>query len=103
MNKGEIKIIEKYLPYGVIKGGDFLLTPEIMILFIDDLSELPVIITGCDLWRFLDPEKKPGRIVQLLGAGLSIGDNVIDPRKNSKEGIAEILKEYINSYDKSFN
>jgi hypothetical protein len=94
MNNELRKVIEKYLIKGIIKGGEFLLPPDIMIPFIDDLSKFRVKITGCDLWQYLDSDKNPKRIVQLLGVGISI-DNINDPRKDTLLGFAEVMKDYI--------
>ena len=66
------EIAEKYRPFGIQKGVEFLLPPDKMTQMIDDLAQSDVLILGCDLWRYVDREKN--WIVQLVGVGYDIGE-----------------------------
>jgi hypothetical protein len=88
------RIVEKYLNRGVLKGGEFLQPPEDVVQFIDDLVNAGILISGCDLWRYLDPTKDPTGIVALVGAGVLVSRST-NPKKGTVEGNAEIVKGFI--------
>ena len=90
-------IVDKYKPLGVIWGGEFLLPPQIMIEFIEDLSNAGVLIYGCDLWRYLDPNKDPNRVISLLGAGLDLTSDEFKKEEFSIERNAVLVKSFIEN------
>jgi len=74
MDQEQEQVLEKYFSEGIVKGGDFLLTPEKMLSFIDALTKVGVFVVGCELWRYLDPHKDPRRVLELAGAGMLVED-----------------------------
>lgn len=91
-----VQILDQYISSGIVKGVEFLLTPYAAIPYIDDLAELGIKITGCDLWRYLEgASKEPKNIVALLGAGLLVSESK-NPGKGNARGNAEIVKAYIS-------
>lgn len=93
ITKDQINVIEKYIPSGIIKGGELLLSRDLVISFIDELAVVGVLINGCDLWRYLDSDRNPKRIVALLGDGILVHDG--GPFANTTEVNAKIVREYI--------
>ncbi len=84
-------IAKKYRYEGIVKGVEFLLSPDKAISLIDDLARHGVLIVGCDLWRYLDQSKE--HIVALLGAGIGI-DSPVD--ESSVERNAGVVKEFLS-------
>jgi hypothetical protein len=93
ISKDVEQIFRHFASSGIIWGSELLLSKYMIFPFINALSECGVIINGCDLWRFVDPDKNPHNIVSLLGAGFVIDDN--DPLADKVENNAKIVKEFI--------
>src|SRR5574340_574783 len=85
-------ILDKYSSLGLVKGGELLLQPDLIIPFLDEISKEHVLINGCDLWKYVDSSRDPDRIVQLLD-GYLIPDNYGD----SVEGSAILVKRYLEN------
>lgn len=83
-------VLQKYSFLGLVKGTELLLPPDLIIPFLDELSNENVLINGCDLWKFINSSKNPYEIVQLLD-GFLIPDNFGD----SVEGSAKLVKNYL--------
>ncbi len=83
-------ILMKYASLGIVAGIELLLSEDLIILFIDELTNNGVLINGCDLWKFVDSSRDPDKIVQLLD-GYLIPDNFGD----SVEGSAKLVKNYL--------
>ena len=94
MDSQQLQVLQKYLPMGIIWGIELLLIPQVAIAFIDDLARVGIRVTGCDLWRFLDPDKDTKRIVSLPGDGITVSE-AHRPQKETVEGNADLIKDYI--------
>ena len=88
------QIMNKYRPLGVMKGSEFLLTPDDAIRLIDDLEAIGIAITGVDGWRYVDRDK--GWIVQDLEVDLSIDDAILQGEQPVQKSSA-IAKNYIRN------
>lgn len=97
MREELVNTFNKYLPYGIIWGTELLFPPEVATALIDDLVKNKVRITGCDLWRYVDPVEHPDWIVEILGAG-DLADSIYNAEKGTVEGNAEIMKEFIQHH-----
>jgi hypothetical protein len=92
-----IQTLNKYITEGVIKGNELLLPPNGAISFLDDLTKIGVWVTGYELWKYVDRDHDPERIVNLLGAGSILSDeqlenkelNILDVRHSIKNSIFE--------------
>ena len=62
------------------------------LAFLDDLTRVGIRPVGFDLWRFLDPDRRPDRIVYLLGAGYGLSDDLIRQTDNL-EATSAILRQ----------
>src|SRR5574340_1603100 len=85
-------VLQKYSFLGLVKGTELLLPPDLIIPFLDELSNENALINGCDLWKFINSSKNPYEIVQLLD-GFLIPDNFGD----SVEGSAKLVKNYLEN------
>lgn len=92
-----VQIADKYRPLGIVKGVEFLLIPDLMVEFIEDLSNAGVLIYGCELWRYLDPTRDPKRIVALLGAGIDVTRGLTQDNLLSVKRSAEIVIDFVKN------
>ena len=82
-------ILQKYLQIGISKGHELLLSPNLMVNFIDDLARVGVKVQGYDSWRFIDKDKNPPWIVEITGGGFIVD---LPESKYTAEYFAEIVK-----------
>lgn len=86
-------ILKNYSSKGIIKGGELLLPKELIISFMEELSNSGVQINGCDIWRYADSTRNPARIVEFVGGGVLV--HYANPRADTLQEYATIVKDYI--------
>src|SRR5574340_1436425 len=92
ITNGQKAILWKFAALGIVAANDLLLPPDLIIPFLDELSNENALINGCDLWKFVDSSRNPYEIVQLLD-GYLIPDNFGD----SVDGSAKLVKNYLEN------
>lgn len=85
------RLREKYLPLGIVWGGEFLLPPNEAIRLLREFAEMGVVVVACDLWRYVDRSK--GWIVSLLGAGHGVGNDRV--ASVTAEGGAAVVEDFL--------
>lgn len=95
MDPGLIQVFKKYVPLGIIKGNDLLLPPKLAISFVEELSQIGILITGYDVWKYVNREHHPSWIVNLLGAGKYLGDEELNADSIDAGKSGEIFKKAI--------
>lgn len=95
MNENNLSfLIEKWGPYIIARGSEFMLPSPMAIAFAEDLTKTEEIILGCDGWRYVDRSKDG--IVQVLEVELSIEDYIawdnMTPAKN-----LEVIRTFLKS------
>ena len=86
------QVLQFYASRGVLKVNELCLYPMDAPAFLDDLTRVGIRPVGFDLWRFLDPDRRPDRIVYLLGAGYGLSDDLIRQTDN-REATSAILRQ----------
>jgi hypothetical protein len=81
--------LEKYRGSWVVQFSEFLLPPGDAAAFVADLADIDVLLRGCDLWTYLDPEKT--KLMEILTGGDVIDDKMSDDVRSNAQVIREFL------------
>lgn len=90
-----IKLLEKYLPLGVVKGGELALPPQEALCLATDLQTLGVAITGLDGWYYVNDD--PQKIAQDLEVDLTLDENMVHGQAGVKQS-AVLIKQFITDF-----
>ena len=92
LTEAQKQVINNFAKSGIIRGGELLLTREYILQFIDDLAAVNAIIYGCSDWRYVDYAKYPDLIMEIVGGGILVEDDI-----DAQEECVNIVKGYITN------
>jgi hypothetical protein len=92
MKERLIELIKEYRDRGTVKGTDFLLPAQDAACYVQDLAEMGISVSGCDVWRPWDEARS--NYVEVVGGGDAVNRLL---RKSDPLWNAMILKRFIAS------
>ncbi len=85
--------LQAYRNLGLVKGGELLLPPEVMLRLADDLEAMGIAITGVTGWHYVDPVERTA-VVEDLTADFTVSEAVLMGDDPIRQSVA-MVKDYI--------